>query len=223
MREGCPRVYDQFVHNSVTGWWWGNREVLICYGVNIINSWYQAVWGLCAHGHQIVNFFNLVRVWASVLRKCASGTVTNALQREAKAENMSGVGVRCLSQEWPNRPLFSATWITIFPQSFCFNCLEVSLTRIAKTTFTYKFQKWSFLLLIFHFFLLILLLPIVMKQYKIAIKNWALELDRSEFKSNFRQIYSGWFWENYFTSVSLRFFVYEIRTITPTLENACDY
>ena len=40
-------------------------------------------------------------------------------------------------------------------------------------------------------YLLILLLPIVMKQYKIAIKNWALELDRSEFKSNFRQIYSG--------------------------------
>lgn len=145
------------------------------------------------------------------------------LSREAKAEDMSRVGVRGLSQEGPNRPLFSATWITISPQSFCFNCLAVSLTRIEKTTFTNKFQKWSFLLLIFHFFLLVLLLPSVMKRYKIAIKNWALELDRSEFKSNLRQIQSGWFWENSFTSLSLRFFVYKIRTVTPTLENACDY
>lgn len=145
------------------------------------------------------------------------------LSREAKTEDMSRVGVRGLSQEGPNRPVFSAAWITISPQSFCSNCSAVSLTRIAKTTFTTKFQRWLFLLLIFHFFLLVPLLPVVMKRYKIAIKNWALELERSEFKSNLRQIQSGWFWENYFTSLSLRFFVYKIRTVTPTLENACDY
>lgn len=74
-------------------------------------------------------------------RKDALGTVTNILQREAKAEDMNRVGVRGLSQEGPIRPLFSSTWITISPQSFCFNCLAVSLTRIAKTTFTNKFQK----------------------------------------------------------------------------------
>ena len=74
-------------------------------------------------------------------RKYGSGTVTNILWREAKAEDMNGVGVRGLSQEGPNRPLFSFTWITISPQSFCFNCLAVSLTRIVKTIFTNKFQK----------------------------------------------------------------------------------
>ena len=46
--------------------------------------------GLGAHDHQVVNFFQLVVVLASVkqLRKCASDSIISVLQRGATAEDM---------------------------------------------------------------------------------------------------------------------------------------
>ena len=64
VRERCPRVCDQLVHNSLIGWWW-----------SILKR--QKVWRLCSHDHQVVNFFHLVVVLASEkLRKYASDTIT---------------------------------------------------------------------------------------------------------------------------------------------------
>ena len=53
---------------------------------------HQVVRGLCAHGHQIVNFFNLVSVLASVLRKCASRKSKWLLCKSLQAINV-GEGV----------------------------------------------------------------------------------------------------------------------------------
>ena len=55
VREGRPRICDQLVHSSlvdveIAGWL---ASILSC----------QKVWGLCAHGHQVVNFFHLVVVF----------------------------------------------------------------------------------------------------------------------------------------------------------------
>ena len=74
--QGRPRVCDQLGHNSLMGSWW-----------SILRS--QIVWGLHAHDHQVVHFFHLVVVLASEkLRKHASDTIIQVLQRGAKAEDM---------------------------------------------------------------------------------------------------------------------------------------
>ena len=64
VRVAGLRVCDQFVHSSLISWWWSILRL-------------QKVWGLCAHGHQIINFFHLMRVLTSVkqLRKCASDSI----------------------------------------------------------------------------------------------------------------------------------------------------
>ena len=64
VRVSGLRVCDQLVHSSLISWWWSILRL-------------QKVWGLCAHGHQIVNFFHLMRVLTSVkqLRKCASDSI----------------------------------------------------------------------------------------------------------------------------------------------------
>ena len=68
---------DQLLYSSLFGGW---GDVLGQFtGIHIINpqALVGALWAPCTHGHQVVNFFRLVGVLASVkqLRKCASGTV----------------------------------------------------------------------------------------------------------------------------------------------------
>ena len=74
--------------------WWIVREQGDVTGVNSTNPQAPVGLGLCAHDRQVLNFFHLVDVLASVkqLRKCAPDTVIQALKRETKAEDM-GRGV----------------------------------------------------------------------------------------------------------------------------------
>ena len=64
--RGSP-VCDQLMHSSLIGWWWDNRVV----SQGLISSVlrYQKVWGLCAQGHQVFNFFHLVVVLASTIQE----------------------------------------------------------------------------------------------------------------------------------------------------------
>ena len=68
-REGSCRVCNQPVHKP--GWWGGKRAV----SLSILGLRY--VWGLCAHGPQVVISWHLVGILVSAaqLRKCAPGTV----------------------------------------------------------------------------------------------------------------------------------------------------
>ena len=43
-RKGSPRVGDQLMHNSLIGWWWGNRVVSQVLTLSILRC--QKVWGL---------------------------------------------------------------------------------------------------------------------------------------------------------------------------------
>ena len=81
---------------------------MVSQGLTLSSLRLQEAWGLCAHGHQVVNVFHLVGVLASVkqLRKCASDTVISELQREAKAEDMGG-GV-C-----PGKGPIGSCWVTM--------------------------------------------------------------------------------------------------------------
>ena len=63
VREGSCRVCDQLLHNSLIDWWWGSRAV--SQGLTLIR-WLQSVWGPCAHGHHVINFFHLVGALVSV-------------------------------------------------------------------------------------------------------------------------------------------------------------
>ena len=56
----------------------------------MINSQVPKGWELCAHGHQVVNFFHVVGILSSVkqLRKCMSDTIIWVLQRGATAKAM---------------------------------------------------------------------------------------------------------------------------------------
>ena len=59
------RVNYCLVHNSLIGWWYGNRQV--SFG---ITSSIQLYWGLHAHGHHTVSLFHLVGTsvsWASLV------------------------------------------------------------------------------------------------------------------------------------------------------------
>ena len=75
---GTHRVCDQLVYKSLIGWWWGKRAVSQGLALSVLRL--QWVWGICAQGHLVVNFFHLVQGrggLASVkqLRKCTSGFV----------------------------------------------------------------------------------------------------------------------------------------------------
>ena len=85
VREGSHRVCDQLLHNSLIGWWWGNR---VRSQGDILGS--SGPGGLCVDGHQVVNIYHLVGILTSVkqLRKCASGTVIWILERGVKADDM---------------------------------------------------------------------------------------------------------------------------------------
>lgn len=80
--------------------------------MNIIKSLGSPSWGLCAHGHQVVNVSHLVGVKVSEkqLRKLALDTVTQVLQRGAKAENEGQGSVL----RRPHRVLLSYDWSSGF-------------------------------------------------------------------------------------------------------------
>ena len=52
------KVGDQLVCESLIGWWWGKRAVSQGLALSIVRR--QWVWGICAQGHLVVNFFHLV-------------------------------------------------------------------------------------------------------------------------------------------------------------------
>ena len=63
MREGHPRVFDQFVHNSLIGWWWGQD------GANDQSS---IGLGLYVHGHQIASptWWGLFSICKTIQETC---------------------------------------------------------------------------------------------------------------------------------------------------------
>lgn len=63
MREENLKLCDQLIHNSLIGWWWNYRAIVVSL-LKLLQAW-----GLCAHGHQEVSFFHLVEVLASVKLK----------------------------------------------------------------------------------------------------------------------------------------------------------
>lgn len=85
--EGCLRVCDQFLLNSLIGWGWSILR-------------HQKVWGLCAHGLQIVNFFILVAIFSiQKTQEYAWDTIIWVnFQRGTPGEDMG---------EGPHRVLFS--------------------------------------------------------------------------------------------------------------------
>ena len=65
------RLCDQLMHNSLTHWWWGNRVVSQGFTLSVLRL--QEAWGLCAHGHQVVNIFHLVgsfHIWKTTHEMC---------------------------------------------------------------------------------------------------------------------------------------------------------
>ena len=56
--KGSHKVGDQLVCKSLIGWWWGKRAVSQGLALSILRR--QWVWGICAQGHLVVNFFHLV-------------------------------------------------------------------------------------------------------------------------------------------------------------------
>ena len=61
VREADHRVWDDLMHKSLTGWWWGSRVLsqgLTLSVLRLPEAW--GVWGLRALGHQVVNIFHLV-------------------------------------------------------------------------------------------------------------------------------------------------------------------
>ena len=63
VREENLKLCDQLIHNSLIGWWWNYRAIVVSL-LKLLQAW-----GLCAHGHQEVSFFHLVEVLASVKLK----------------------------------------------------------------------------------------------------------------------------------------------------------
>ena len=68
IRGVCCRACDQFVHNSLTDWWRGDRIMIW----NVLESqsptfWFQPLWGLHADDLHEVHFSHLV--WALVFTK----------------------------------------------------------------------------------------------------------------------------------------------------------
>ena len=47
--------HGQLIDILLTGWWLDDRE-------SSSFSWFQAVWGICACGRHLVNFFHLVGI-----------------------------------------------------------------------------------------------------------------------------------------------------------------
>ena len=77
-------ITEDVVHWCTVPGWSGNRRLKS----HILRHW--KLWGLHVRAHQVVNFFHLVGVLASIkqLGECASDTVTSVLQRGATAEDM---------------------------------------------------------------------------------------------------------------------------------------
>ena len=75
--QGGDPLLLLLVDGEVTGW-----------DHRMINPQVLRGWELCAHGHQVVNFFHVVGVLSSVkqLRKCTSDTIIWVLQRGATSE-----------------------------------------------------------------------------------------------------------------------------------------
>ena len=63
VRERGLGVCDQLVHNSLIGWWWGNRALF--WESQSSAFWFQPVWSLHACGQHAVNFLCLVEVSVS--------------------------------------------------------------------------------------------------------------------------------------------------------------
>ena len=82
MRAGGGKVSGQMVQNSLVD----GEETGRCHRLKLCILRLQEAWGLRAHGHQVVNFFHLVMVLASVKQLISYFYLVH--QKGAQGENM---------------------------------------------------------------------------------------------------------------------------------------
>ena len=89
--EWCCRVCNQLVHNSLIGWWWGNRAVSQGFTWSVLGL--QEAWGyvLTVIKQLTSSVWWGVFTSAKQLRKCASNTVTRSFREELKQRVRGGL------------------------------------------------------------------------------------------------------------------------------------
>ena len=94
------RVNYRLVHNSLIGWWCGNR--CVSYGLRLS---IQLDWGLHAHGHRTASFFHLVgtSVFEDPLEKemaAHSGTIAWKIPWTEEPGRLQSMGSQRIGHNW---------------------------------------------------------------------------------------------------------------------------